>query len=732
MRARFGASHRVELLHEPRDVTAVIRTLLRAGRREGDEVEVVVAEVAAAATAQAGLLRAHWPAARWVLLPEGGKASATEVRAAIEEYRQQRRIDLNAALARMELLQGLPPERLAWVASRAELRRYEVGDVVVRAGDPGDGVYFIRSGEVKILDAEAVGGERVIVRRGRGEHFGELALITGEPRSNTVVADLDSEVFFLRKAHYDELMGAEPGLGVHLSRVLSARLARAHRRHRETPRIIACWVAGGAGGGVAHALAGAIATETERAVVLLDCAVADSSLPGDPMKHAVQRLLHGAAPLSRDDCVELAPGLWRLAAQQPDTLRALLQPQVVPGLLDLLTQAFDFVVVAAGSGAPPEVMVRVAKQCDMLLLHVGHEAAHRRESGDLLALLRRECPSAESKLAVASDPRDPSGAEGEQGILLGRPVTLLPATPTGAPAARAYRRLARRLVGIGVGVSLGGGGARGAAHLGVLEVLEREGIPIDLISGTSVGSIVGAVCAMERSAADGVELWRRETRINPVRHYTLSKTALFSDRGLEGMLRRLYGDARTEALPIPFCAVATDLRRATAVPIDRGPLWLAVRASCSLPGAVAPVRMGDTYFVDGGVADNVPADIVRARGARFVIAVDISRERGFEVAADSRQRRSRLGRGLRRVRRIREFLDSPSMVQVLMRAMEVQALQTVAARAWSWSVRIRPDVADFASLDFGSTDALIERGRDAAVASLPEIRAGLRSLLDHL
>jgi predicted acylesterase/phospholipase RssA len=142
--------------------------------------------------------------------------------------------------------------------------------------------------------------------------------------------------------------------------------------------------------------------------------------------------------------------------------------------------------------------------------------------------------------------------------------------------------------------------------------------------------------------------------------------------------------------------------------------------------------MGDTDFVDGGVSNNVPADIVRARGARFVIAVDISRERGFEVATDSQPSRSRLSRGLRRVRRVREFLDAPSMVQVLMRAMEVQALQTVTARAWSWNVRIRPDVSDFASLDFGASDALIDRGREAAAASLPGIRAGLRSLLEHL
>jgi NTE family protein len=740
LRARFAHSHAVELLREPSDVSAVIRSLQRAGRTEGGEVEVIVVEAGAEDAAEAALLRAHWPAARWATLGEPGtiplasgtptplpspsvEALASAVAAALEEYRRERWADLNAALARMELLRGLPPARLAWIAERIERRHYEAGQVIVRAGEPGDGVYFIRAGEVKVLDAEAVGHERVIVRRGRGEHFGELALLTGEPRSNTVVADLDSEIFFLPREPYAALMEAEVSLGVHLSRVLSTRLARAHRRHRQTPRIIACCrtLSDDGPGAGARALGAAIAAETGRAVVLLELEATHPSAPRDTLEAALNRL-EGAATLSRDDCLELGPGLWGLAARRPETLRHLRRPQAVPALLDVLTQAFPFVVVGLGTRTPPDVLVRTARQCDALLLHAGRDPDHARQGGEVLALLRRECPSVEAKLALAAE----IAAD-----VLGRPVDhRLPAESAGAE--RAYRRTARRLLGIAVGLALGGGGARGAAHLGVLQVLDDAGIPIDLIGATSAGAIVGGGIAMGRTVADAVECWRRETIVNPVRSYTLSKTALFSDRRLEAMLRRLFGDLVIENLPMPFFAMATDLNRAAAVPLDRGPLWLAVRASCALPGAVTPVRIGDAYLVDGGVANNVPSDVLRERSARYVIAVDVSRERGFEIGPDPQTRRSWVSQGLRRIGRVREFLDAPSMVQVIMRAMEVQALQTVSARAWSWNVRIHPDVSAFSSLEFGGNEALMERGREAAAASLPEIKTGLAALIDEL
>ncbi len=182
--------------------------------------------------------------AKWVLLadgrlpPQGPVLSATShlvpfpwqgtdlydaVRAAIEEYRQVKRADLIHALVQIELFNALPPEQIGWLADRIELRRYEAGEVVVQAGEQGDGVYMIRHGEVKVLGFEK-GEELILTRRGRHEHFGEMSLLIGEARSNTVVTTLDSELFFLRKEDCDELLKAQPNLGIRLSQVLGTVL----------------------------------------------------------------------------------------------------------------------------------------------------------------------------------------------------------------------------------------------------------------------------------------------------------------------------------------------------------------------------------------------------------------------------------------------------------------------------------------------------------------------------
>jgi len=207
-----------------------------------------------------------------------------------------------------------------------------------------------------------------------------------------------------------------------------------------------------------------------------------------------------------------------------------------------------------------------------------------------------------------------------------------------------------------VGLVLGGGGARGAAHVGVLKVIEREHVPIDYIAGTSMGAIVGALYASGNSAADIEEIlrsidWQLALSDKGPRstHSIASKkndvefaisleagfnngkvgfpTGLLQGQQLELLLRRLFADVGNirnfDDLPIPFRAVATDLATMRPVVFDSGDLPTAVRASMSVPGAFEPVAYEDTLLVDGGIVDNVPADVARAMGADILIIVDV-------------------------------------------------------------------------------------------------------------
>lgn len=248
-----------------------------------------------------------------------------------------------------------------------------------------------------------------------------------------------------------------------------------------------------------------------------------------------------------------------------------------------------------------------------------------------------------------------------------------------------------------VGLALGGGVWRGWAHLGVLAVLAREGIAVDYIAGASAGAIVGALFSaglpVERMIAlsEGMR-WRDFARLAwPPRQ------GLVSFAGLEWWLARQLGDCRFDQLALPFAAVATDLARGEPVVLCEGRVAPAVRASCSVPGFVTPTQIGGRLLGDGGVSNNLPADVVRTMGAEVVIGVDLFTPR-------LRPRWGPLG--------------------VAFAAIETMVRQSGGGRHLA-DCLITPELGGASYLRSTEEYDLIALGRAAAEASLPAIRAVL-------
>ncbi len=175
-----------------------------------------------------------------------------------------------------------------------------------------------------------------------------------------------------------------------------------------------------------------------------------------------------------------------------------------------------------------------------------------------------------------------------------------------------------------VGLALGSGGARGAAHVGVLKVLEREGVKISAIAGSSIGAMVGGAYAAGIPLSRIEEEWLTTSRTRLLRSFlpTFPRTGLSSGAGLRRYLREILGEVRIEELPIPFAAVATDLDTGEAVVLRSGPLVEAIRASTAIPGVFQPVRWEGRLLVDGGMVEPLPVRVCRELGAEVVIAVD--------------------------------------------------------------------------------------------------------------
>jgi len=173
-----------------------------------------------------------------------------------------------------------------------------------------------------------------------------------------------------------------------------------------------------------------------------------------------------------------------------------------------------------------------------------------------------------------------------------------------------------------VGLALGGGVARGIAHIGVLAELERAGVSIDCIAGTSIGALIGASYCTGLSVDELRDIAARTGWWQVSRPF-FSGGGFVTFKRLEQWIVEHLGDFHVEDLAIPFAAVASDLVSGERIVLSEGPLTTAVRASCSVPGFVPPVEYNGYVLVDGGITDNIPADVARLLGADYVIGVDI-------------------------------------------------------------------------------------------------------------
>ena len=264
--------------------------------------------------------------------------------------------------------------------------------------------------------------------------------------------------------------------------------------------------------------------------------------------------------------------------------------------------------------------------------------------------------------------------------------------------------LARRLAGRAVGLVLSGGGARGLAHIGVVDELRRAGIAIDRVGGTSMGAVIAGLVALGADPADMVEIARRELVLGrPFGDVTWPRHGLVRGVRLTASLGRVFGAARIEEQRTPLFTVSVDLVAAERVVHRRGPIADAVALSVRLPGIVPPQRVGDRLHVDGGVLDNLPIDVMAAEGEGPVLAVDVAQPFGEGAAS-----------------------TLPHIVDTVGRAMTVGSWRRDdPSRALAREL-IVPDLGDIGLFDFRRLDELVERGRAAGRAA-GERLADLRS-----
>ena len=303
-----------------------------------------------------------------------------------------------------------------------------------------------------------------------------------------------------------------------------------------------------------------------------------------------------------------------------------------------------------------------------------------------------------------------------------------PVESTGGDLTRLERqgldRLVRALRGYSLGIALAGGGAKGMAHLGVLRVLEEAGLSFDMMSGTSAGAMAGIVYASGIPPDYGVDSFQRD--LTPSRLFRMLPkwpnwylVKQYRRLAWDAMLRQYLHDWRLEQLLIPFHSVTVDLVQVRPVVRSQGDAVHAILESINLPIVSRPIMREGMALVDGGILNNLPADVLVEKGADFVIGVDVSSRVRFEFAGNRPDTPA-------------SKLKSASAMDTLMRIFEAQAHNIGNIRNRAVDFWITPDTSGYGMAEFNRTTEIAATGEAAARQKLPELQQRLAELEQRL
>lgn len=281
------------------------------------------------------------------------------------------------------------------------------------------------------------------------------------------------------------------------------------------------------------------------------------------------------------------------------------------------------------------------------------------------------------------------------------PPPAAPAPPASPPPAAAPPPPRQAPKPPRIGLALGGGAARGFAHIGVIQVLEEAGIRPDLVVGTSAGSLVAALFAHGRNGAELANLALTMDE-GAITDWGFPGRGVIRGEALARYVREQVGGTLIEQMKLPLGIVATDLDSGTGVLFQRGDTGLAVRASSAVPAVFQPVKIGEREYVDGGLVAPVPVRYARQMGAEMVIAVDISSPPDGAPTGDS----------------LRLLLQTFAIMGRSISRFELREADVV----------VRPALVGVSSADFSSRVRAIRAGREAASGLLPDIKARLAAL----
>ncbi|MGE4158773.1 MAG: patatin-like phospholipase family protein [Planctomycetota bacterium] len=574
-----------------------------------------------------------------------------------------------------EIFSIMDTEGLWHLSEELEWLHLGGGEILFRPGDPSDGMYIVIHGRLQVGSEDAEGRFHARGEIRHGESLGEMSLLSGESHNSLCRALRDSELVHLSRECFERTMGSKPEILRHLTKLIIRRLRGSRLKSNTTElRRLSLSLMAGSREAPAPEFARCLAATLESAgqkVRVLDRAIVESAL------------FKGATDLGPDDGRhhELVGWLSEQEARH-ETLLYVADPAPTAWTRRCLRQTGHAILVVEpgmestlGAYTEARRLEGLLPRAELVLLH----------------------PPAAQRPSGTSRWLDRGPFEAHHHVVWGPQPDL--------------GRVVRRLTGQALGLVMGGGGARGFAHIGVMRAIREAGFEIDRTGGSSMGAVIAAECALGWEWKPMVEANRRAlVNERPFRDFTLPFISICSGGDLRRTLRDNFGGIDIEDLWIPYFCQSSDLSTGKPVVHTRGELHEALRASTAIPGIQPPAVQGGHLLVDGAVLDNLPVRTMREMGEGPVLASDVTPHAEFEAGSRHSEAPGPWAFLLDRLRRKKRHERFPGIIRILMRSALLPGIEGTEGVTRMADLVIAPPLGTISMFDWDSIDRSVEIG----------------------
>jgi len=653
-------------------------------------------------------------------------------------FGQKREVGKGYSFTEIPLFSNLSQAEIRLLEKKFRLVEYKRGDLIYEEGKPADAFYVIVSGRFRVFQ-HGRGEEKTLVYLYRGDYFGESSLLTGQAHSASVEARSDGVLLRLDKEDFLKTLSEVPALSLHLSRTLGHRLTKVEdpSRKKQEVKVAALY------GLVSPAesfqflldLATNLVRETKTRVIFIDFYPRSQSGMSEDFQPRPSTSFHlGKTDLNRESdlkpaLLDCASGFQYLPVEVNGSEEA---EKRISALLTFLSFRYDFILIRLGRQME-DVSFKALKQSDLIYLLMGAKPEGFANLHSVTERLEKNFGFTASEIKVIVLGGNPPGSTKVFQIL-----------PSRSEHPDRYHSVARfitkELAGTLVGLVLGSGAAYGLSHIGVLRVLEKENIPIDILSGSSMGALIAGFYGAGFRSADLEKMAKSLDRSNAFfklvgfGDLSIAHHGFLHGRQVTRFMESYLGDTAIQDLQIPVKIVATSLTRSQQVIFENGSVVDALRASISIPGIFRPVRWKEELLIDGGILNPLPVDVLTRLGVKKIIAVNVligpedrvhkskvraeRRRKLFAVKAKNALWRCFVAPITDRIRR--HFEDN--IFNVIMNTIQFMEYEIAEVAGHEADVLICPTVHEGHWAEFYKPEKFIRAGEEKTLEQLDEIK----------